>query len=119
MIFVELLTPDENEWLAWLGVQPVPDEYEEWSVQHVSIPCGPDEQLLFTYDLLRKSIEIRWTQGSEMLVEIIREGVRRISLTFNRTTGANIRVIFSDSLVVSNVMNVRVWPSISIRDEMR
>lgn len=76
MVGQELSVPDDGELVAVLGVASEPSDGEE-TVRSISIDSGRDSVQL-TFDLLGRSVRLRWTSGETLILDLFREEATRL-----------------------------------------
>ncbi|WP_156935422.1 hypothetical protein [Pseudonocardia spinosispora] len=111
----EFITPTEEEWIDALGVTPERAEGEDF-IYLLHYPINSDDHFDLSFDVVGSSVRFRWSQGEEALVDILREGARR--LLVNSGAGeAYLRIEF-DTADLHGQLTIRVLPAIRIEDQL-
>jgi hypothetical protein len=71
---VEFVVADDEAWLSVFGVIPQAEEAsgEKW-VREVRIPVSATEELHVSWDVVERSVRVRWKRASEVIVDVYRE----------------------------------------------
>ncbi|GJF22141.1 hypothetical protein ABT322_03760 [Streptomyces flaveolus] len=113
-MYQEFLTPDDEEVYKALGEWP---DSNEDGVRTLTLRDASGQTLVFSYDVLSRSVSMRWTneQGAELL-DVFREGATRLSVA-GGGTGTGISVDFHMG-ECAGATDIRVTPALSVRDRL-
>ena len=97
MTFREFLVPPEAEILDTFGVdvQEIDETVRSFTLND---PGSTDGCLLFSYDIVGRSIRCRWTRGDVVLLDVFREGATRLIVWFRAGVSGIDVTIETDSL---------------------
>ncbi|MGV9695981.1 hypothetical protein ACWDTR_09525 [Streptomyces sp. NPDC003470] len=115
-MYREFLTPEDEEVYEALGEWPDSDED---GVRTVTLQDASGQSLVFSYDVLSRSVRVRWVneQGME-LTDFYREGATRLSVSGSGGgAGAHISVDFHMG-ECAGAMDIQVTPALSVRDRL-
>ena len=116
MIYRQFVVPDEVDILATIGTEPEAVDGEEPTVRQLRFEAPNETWLMLAYDLLARSVRLRWGQGDDTLIDLYREGAVRLVPQWRDQSGS-IRIDFeTDEL--SGALTVNVHPTLSISDDM-
>ncbi|GGS43537.1 hypothetical protein [Streptomyces cinerochromogenes] len=112
-MYREFLAPGDEEVLEATGKWPDTDE----GGARVLTWCeGGGESLVLSYDVLARSVRVRWSRGGEVLLDVFRESATRLSFT----SGPSARQASVDFHMgaCAGVLEVQVAPHFSVRDRL-
>jgi hypothetical protein len=71
---VEFVVAEDAAWLSVFGVVPQAEEAsgEKW-VREVRVPVSATEDLHVSWDIVERSVRLRWKRASEVIVDVYRE----------------------------------------------
>jgi hypothetical protein len=78
---VEFAVADDEAWLSVFGIAPQAEEAsgEKW-VREVRIPISATEELHVSWDVVERSVRVRWEQASRLIVDVYREQTTRLTV---------------------------------------
>ncbi len=71
---MEFVVADDEAWLSVFGVVPQVEEAsgEKW-VREVLVRVSATEELHVSWDVVERSVRVRWKRASEVVVDVYRE----------------------------------------------
>lgn len=115
MDFFEFLVPEDAELLEVLGFASEADGAED-SIRVLHIPGGADEEIVLSYDIPGRSVNLRYSRAGASFVEIFREGATRFSVD-TKDHRTSILLTFESGSMTSEI-RVQVWPHVHIEDRL-
>ncbi|MDA3649827.1 hypothetical protein LZ318_35165 [Saccharopolyspora indica] len=108
-----MITPGQQEFAEQFG--EAPEILDEPWIQRIQIDSD-NGTLQLSFDAVQRSVEFLWSHGSETVWRFVRESAKSLSI---RTEGQETRLFVEfESEGLSGQLDVRVFPTISIRDSM-
>jgi YD repeat-containing protein len=113
-MYREFLVPEDEEVYEALGERP--DSTED-GVRTLTLRDASGRTLVFSYDVLSRSVRIRWTNehGTELL-DVFREGATRLSVT-GGGSGPGVSVDFHMG-ECAGATDIRVTPTLTVMDRL-
>ncbi|MFC8044623.1 hypothetical protein [Nocardia sp. NPDC057353] len=98
------IEPAETDFLETFGAErvPLPDSVGAFRVR---IDSDPENALELTYDVIARSVRIRWTRGTEPVADLYREQVSRLSVG-----GDGVLTVLSGVPELASELTVAVYP---------
>jgi hypothetical protein len=115
MDYFEFLVPEDTELLEAFGVASEADDAED-STRVLHITGESDEEIVLSYNIPGRSINLRYSRAGVNIVEIFREGATRFSVG-NKDHRTSILLTFESGSLTGEI-RVQVWPNIHIEDRL-
>ncbi|WP_333772789.1 hypothetical protein [Streptomyces sp. IBSBF 3136] len=109
----EFLAPRDEEVLDAIGQWPDTDES---GARVLGWHSDDGASLVLSYDVLGRSVRVRWTNGGELLLDIFRESATRLAFTSD-SSAMNVSVDFHMG-ESAGALEIQVAPSFSVRDRL-
>ncbi|WP_067464176.1 hypothetical protein [Nocardia amamiensis] len=100
----EFVEPEESDFLEAFGAERVAIPGTT-SAFVVNIDSGDRNKLELSYDVIARSVRIRWMQDSTLIVDLFREQVHRIAVE-----GSGIIKISTKGADLAGELTVEVYP---------
>lgn len=111
----EFVTPTAEEWIDALGVVPRPED-DDGDVSRALLTFNAADKVDLSFAIGGNSVRLRWLRGEDLLLDMTREGARRIRVESGRGQ-ASIRVEF-DSDGFRGELTIQMLPETRIKDTM-
>jgi hypothetical protein len=115
VVLGQFRVPGDEEWIDALGLVPEQVREEEW-VRRVEVTTDSGHRLELTYDVPGNSIYCRWRRDDLVLLEITREGARRL-LVYSGQGEAHLLIEF-EAEGLAGSLSIQVLPEIRIADKL-
>lgn len=112
-MYREFLAPSDEEVLEATGKWPDTDED---GARVLTWREGDGESLVLSYDVLARSVRVRWSRGGEVLLDVFRESATRLSFT-SGPSATQASVDFHMG-ACAGVLEVQVVPHFFVRDRL-
>lgn len=109
----EFVMPEYHEFIDALGVGP--EQVEGEDAQSLEFDAQ-GEAMVITFDIPGRSLHCRWRRGTDVILEISREGASRVRFDL-RPDETWLEVEF-ESYDQRGSLHVRVTPTFAIRDRL-
>lgn len=111
----EFLVPEDTELLEVFGVASEADSAED-STRVLHITGGADEEIVLSYDIPGRSINLRYSRAGVNVVDIFREGATRFTVG-NKDHRTSILLTFESGSLTGET-RIQVWPNVHIEDRL-
>jgi hypothetical protein len=107
--------PTDLEILEVMGAEPE-QEADEPTTRVVDVAAGTGGRVVLSYDILGRSVRCRWQRGSEVVLDLFREGATL--LRAESRDGADYFVVDFETDAFAGQLIVRVHPDVSVNDSL-
>ncbi|MER6474085.1 hypothetical protein [Streptomyces collinus] len=112
-MYREFLAPRDEDVLDAIGQWPDTDES---GARVLSWHSEDGASLVLSYDVLGRSVRVRWTNGDELLLDIFRESATRLAFTSD-PSAMHISVDFHMG-ESAGALEIQVTPNFCVRDRL-
>lgn len=116
MTYRQFDVPDDVEFVDVFGVEPEKAEATEPSMRKVTFPSNGEDLLTLTFDSAGRSISLHLRRGQLLLLDLFREGAKRLMI--DSRGSVKFVVIEFDSDELKGSLTVQILPTISIKDQL-
>ncbi|MCO1576841.1 hypothetical protein M8C13_13870 [Crossiella sp. SN42] len=111
----KFLVPDDAEWLAQFGVEPVAVDGEQTTREvRIAVPGG--QEVTISYDVILGSVRFAWTAAGSPVAELYREGACHLGIE-SRSGVTLVRAEFSLGSLHGTLV-LQVYPDIRLTDQL-
>jgi hypothetical protein len=115
MTYREFVVPADEEILDALGVESESVEGEP-SARFIRVAVGAKDVVLFSYDVVGRSVRCRWLHDGRKILDLFRESATQMTVTSGH--GEAWIVVRFETDPLAGQLKVRVAPEVCIEDEL-
>lgn len=115
MTYRAFRVPTDLEILEVMGAEPE-QEADEPTTRVVDVEAGTGERVVLSYDIPGESVRCRWRRGSEVVLDVFREGATLLRV--ESRDGADYFVVDFETDSLAGQLIVRVHPDVYVKDAL-
>ncbi len=111
----EFVVPTDEEIIDAFGEAPE-QVGDEPTIRSVCLDNGAGDQVELTYDVLGRSVRLRWHRGPVLMLDLYREAATRMTVSSGRGVGG-VSVTF-ETEGPAGKLDLQVYPTVRVTDDL-